>query len=145
MAVFTHRKEAWPWGAKFAPSIVNLFMGEWEDKTIFSVVGDQLLLYRRYIPVDDLFFHLSRINIISPNFLDKLNTNTHNIRLTSENNQHDIHFLDVNIYRWVDKLDKLGTKCTLNRQFSSHSEWTPYYMAKKYTQGTNNEGKAELL
>lgn len=51
---FYSQKRSVAMGAKFAPSIANLFMGEWEDKTIFSIKRDQLLLYRRYI--DDLFF-----------------------------------------------------------------------------------------
>lgn len=51
---FYSQKRGIVMGAQFASSIANLFMGEWEDKTIFSVKRDQLLLHRRYI--DDLFF-----------------------------------------------------------------------------------------
>lgn len=41
-------------GVKFALSIANLFMGEWEDKVIHSIRRDELIFYKWYI--DDLFF-----------------------------------------------------------------------------------------
>lgn len=39
--------------AKFALSIANLFMAEWEDVTIFAVRREELIFYRRHI---DIFF-----------------------------------------------------------------------------------------
>lgn len=41
-------------GAKYAPSLANLFMAEWEDRKVFSQKRPQLLFYRRFI--DDLLF-----------------------------------------------------------------------------------------
>lgn len=41
-------------GARFAPSIANLFMGEWMDKCVFANKKEGLLFYRRFI--DNLFF-----------------------------------------------------------------------------------------
>lgn len=60
-------------GAKFTPSIANLFMGEWEDKIIFSTKKEELRLYKRYI--DDLFFIWAGSKLSLQGFLDELNAN----------------------------------------------------------------------
>lgn len=39
-------------GAKYAPSVANLFMAEWEEEAIYRDRPKELLLYKRYI--DDL-------------------------------------------------------------------------------------------
>lgn len=80
-------------------------MGEWEDKKRFSTTRTQLLLYKRYI--DDLFFIWEGSRDSLQEFLNELNSNNNNIRLTSDFSQNDIHFLDVNIFR---QGDGLGTK-----------------------------------
>lgn len=100
---FYSQKRGVVMGAKFAPSIASLFMGEWEDKTIFFVKREELLLYRRYI--DDLFFIWAGSTLSLQCFLKELNANTNNIRLTSEYSKYDIHFLDVNVYRRGEKLE----------------------------------------
>ena len=92
-------------GAKFAPSIANLFMGEWEDKTIYAKLRPRLLFYKRYI--DDLFFIWDGPLDTLQAFLDELNKNNNNIKLTSEYSSMNIHFLDVEIFRVGNGL---GTK-----------------------------------
>lgn len=61
-----------------------------------------MLLYRRYI--DDLFFIWSGSLSSLHQFLEELNCNTSNIKLTSELSENCIHFLDINIYRQGNKL-----------------------------------------
>lgn len=39
-------------GAKYAPSVPNIFMSKWEEKSIFNNTPNQLILYKRFI--DDL-------------------------------------------------------------------------------------------
>lgn len=39
-------------GAKYAPSVANLYMAEWEEDALYSRKPQQLLLFKRYI--DDI-------------------------------------------------------------------------------------------
>lgn len=87
-------------GANFAPSIANLFMGEWEEKTTFSVKRDQLLRYRRYI--DDLFFVCSGPLTSSHESFEELNRNTSNIRLTSGFSKSDIFLTSTSIGKGIN-------------------------------------------
>lgn len=36
-------------GAKYAPSVANLFLNRWEEEQIYSVQRENLKMYRRYI------------------------------------------------------------------------------------------------
>lgn len=36
-------------GAKFAPSVANAFMAQWEDQSIYENTPAELTLYKRYI------------------------------------------------------------------------------------------------
>lgn len=58
-------------GVKFAPSLANLFMGEWEDKSIFAIKRDGLLFYKRYI--DDLLFVWEGSENFLHKFMSELN------------------------------------------------------------------------
>ncbi|XP_077342840.1 uncharacterized protein LOC143987733 [Lithobates pipiens] len=100
---FYSQKRGVAMGAKFAPSIANLFMGEWEDKKIFSVKRQELLIYRRYI--DDLIFIWAGTRSSLTDFLAELNNNTSHINLTSEISAENINFLDVNIHRHGERLE----------------------------------------
>lgn len=90
-------------GAKFAPSIANLFTAEWEDKVIFKEKRDELIFYKRFI--DDLFFIWAGSAVSLHQFLQELNNNNNNIELTSHWHSEEINFLDVNVYRRNDRLE----------------------------------------
>lgn len=89
-------------GAKFAPSIANLFMGEWENKEVFRDRRPERLYYKRYI--DDLLLIWVGSEQTLKDYMDRLNDNTHNIRLTNQWSTEQIHFLDVNIFRVNDTI-----------------------------------------
>lgn len=42
---FIRKKRGVAMGAKFTPSLANLFMEEWEDKSVFAIKRDGLLFY----------------------------------------------------------------------------------------------------
>ena len=66
-------------GAKFAPSLANPFMAEWEDRHVFSEFRPELKLYRRFI--DDLLFVWEGSRESVEVFVEHLNHNTNNIVL----------------------------------------------------------------
>uniref|UniRef100_A0A803K2I9 Reverse transcriptase domain-containing protein n=1 Tax=Xenopus tropicalis TaxID=8364 RepID=A0A803K2I9_XENTR len=85
-------------GAKFAPAYANLYMGWWEETHIYG--GDSLYLhnivfYKRY--VDDLLLVWQGSHSEFLLFVTELNTNTLNLRFTSEFNTHTISFLDLKL------------------------------------------------
>lgn len=90
-------------GAKFTPSIANLFMAEWEDKTIFKEQRSELVFYKHFI--DDLFFIWDGTSDSLEVFIRSLNNNRNNIKLISDWHKDEINFLDVNIYRLNDRLE----------------------------------------
>lgn len=115
-------------GAKFAPSIANLFMGEWEDKEVFHERRPELLFYRRYI--DDLQLLWAGSESSLKEYLDHLNDNTHNIKLTSQWSLKQIHFLDLNIFRVENRLQtKVFFKPTDRNSFlPTHSGHHPLWL-----------------
>ncbi|XP_040212329.1 uncharacterized protein LOC120943214 [Rana temporaria] len=84
-------------GARFAPSVANLFMAHWERDVVFQDRPHQLRCYRRYI--DDLIMvwegDLPSLQL----FMDKLNSNTKNIVLTWTVSHDKINFLDLEIFK----------------------------------------------
>ena len=84
-------------GARFAPSVANLFMAHWERDIVFQDRPHQLRCYRRYI--DDLIMvwegDLPSLQL----FMDKLNSNTKNIVLTWTVSHDKINFLDLEIFK----------------------------------------------
>lgn len=82
-------------GAKFTPSIGNLFMSEWEDRVVFSRRKAVLLFYRRFI--DDLFFICVGNEESLKSFADDLNHNENNISLQLDWSAHHVNYLDVTV------------------------------------------------
>lgn len=66
-------------GARFAPSVANLFMALWEEESIFQERPSQLKCYKRYI--DDLIMIWEGETVSLEAFMLKLNNNTKNISL----------------------------------------------------------------
>ena len=67
-------------GAKFAPSVANAFMAQWEEGSIYSDIPMELTLYKRYI--DDILIAWNGTQPALEKFLSKLNQNDKNITLT---------------------------------------------------------------
>lgn len=82
-------------GAKFAPSVANAFMAQWEDSSVHTNTPPQLMLYKRYI--DDLIIIWNGDRTTLEEFLDQLNTNDRNIALQWNIHEQHIDFLDLDI------------------------------------------------
>lgn len=83
-------------GARFAPSVANLFMVFWEQEAIFNDRPTQLKCNFRYI--EDLIIwegNMTSLQLV----VSKLNGNTKNIRLCWNSDASCITFLDLKIFR----------------------------------------------
>lgn len=82
-------------GTRFAPSYANLFMGYWEKHHIHPSTNTTmgLVTWKRYI--DDCLFIWQGSNEELATFLDTLNTNKFNIKLTSNVSKSSVNFLDL--------------------------------------------------
>lgn len=80
-------------GAKYAPSVANVFMAKWEEEAIFSDVPENLILYKRFI--DDCIVIWKVDEPIQ--MFDQLNINQKNIKLEYEIGNKVVQFLDLEI------------------------------------------------
>lgn len=78
---FFPQKKGVAMGVKFAPSIANLFMGEWEDNYVFAKKREELF-HKCFI--DDLMFIWEGSESPLVEYLAFLNNNSNNIKLTSQ-------------------------------------------------------------
>lgn len=83
-------------GGKFSPSVANLFMGRWEQTTIFVNQPPELILWRRYI--DDCLFIWRGSEESLMEYMTSLNNNNLNIKLTFHHSKSSVDFLDITIY-----------------------------------------------
>ncbi|CAI9595210.1 unnamed protein product, partial [Staurois parvus] len=84
-------------GAKFAPSLANLFMARWEEDLIYSRDWPQLIFYRRYI--DDILLLWEGDEFTLLNFFTTtLNFNELNIKLSFQYDYFTISFLDLTLF-----------------------------------------------
>ncbi|CAJ0921105.1 unnamed protein product [Ranitomeya imitator] len=85
-------------GAACAPSFAGLFLGFWE-RGVFGGDGprdvDHVQCWLRYI--DDLFIIWQGTEIQLQDFMQQLNINNFNIKLTYFASKNSINFLDINI------------------------------------------------
>lgn len=84
-------------GAKYAPSVANLFLNRWEEEQIFSVHRANLKLYRRYI--DDIIIIWKGSEEELQAFFDEINQNIYGITFTGNWNIQSIDYLDLQIYK----------------------------------------------
>lgn len=82
-------------GAKFAPSMANLFMARWEEDVIHSRPWPELILWRRHINEVLLIWHGDQCSLVE--FLVFLNDNNRDIQLQYEFSKTGINFLDLSI------------------------------------------------
>lgn len=88
-------------GARFAPSVANIFMALWEEDFVFGSRPVQLVCYQRYI--DDLFMIWERDMISLQLFMSKLNGNNKGIHLSWNADIARIAFLDLEIFKQEDR------------------------------------------
>lgn len=89
-------------GAKFAPSVANAFMAQWEDQSVYGDTPAELTLYKRYI--DDVIIVWNGKKEGIGQFLNKLNMNEKNIHLSWNIDEKSVEFLDLKISLKGDKL-----------------------------------------
>ncbi|CAJ0955116.1 unnamed protein product [Ranitomeya imitator] len=90
-------------GAAFAPSYANLFLGAWERNIFFSrpiAFIEKVLFWVRFI--DDIFLIWQGTEQDLLAFLDILNDNEINVRLTCKYSQTSVEFLDVLVNRGMN-------------------------------------------
>ncbi|KAM5145534.1 uncharacterized protein ACMZJ9_012885 [Mantella aurantiaca] len=83
-------------GAKFAPSVANLFMAKWESEEIFQNRPQALALYKRYI--DNIIIVWTGSSVGLESFLSQLNNNVYGIKFTSTYSETEVHFLDLVVF-----------------------------------------------
>lgn len=82
-------------GAKYAPSLANLFMALWEEDVIYAHQRPQVVLWARYIDDVLLLWDGDRHDLDA--FMSMLNDNNRGIRFAYEASQTEINFLDLKI------------------------------------------------
>lgn len=82
-------------GAKFAPSVANLYMAKWEEESVMVEQYTDMVLYKRFI--DDLIIMWKGSKESLMTLLETMNDNDRNISLTWDINKDRIHFLDLEI------------------------------------------------
>lgn len=84
-------------GARYAPSVANLFLDMWEEEYIYNQQIPQIKLYRRYI--DDLIILWDGTPDTFEEFLQQLNINKYGITFTGKWNLEKIEYLDLEIFK----------------------------------------------
>lgn len=83
-------------GARFSPSLANIFMAMWEESFLFSETNPfapHIRWYGRFI--DDLLLVWGGKDHLVPLFVDYLNSNDFNLKFTYHHHRTTISFLDV--------------------------------------------------
>lgn len=90
-------------GAKFTPSVANLYMAKWEaERGLGDGFGD-IRLYKRFI--DDLLIIWSGNMESLMRLLESMNNNDRSITLTWDISRDRIHFLDLEIFKTVSGIE----------------------------------------
>lgn len=84
-------------GAKYAPSVANIFLNRWEEEQIFSIRRKNLKLYHRYI--DDIVIVWRGTEGELQAFFDEINCNAYGISFSGSWNKRSINYLDLQIYK----------------------------------------------
>ncbi|XP_063797750.1 sialic acid-binding Ig-like lectin 5 [Pseudophryne corroboree] len=80
-------------GSICAPSVANIYMGQWELETISGDLKENIIVYKRYI--DDVLIVWKGTEIDWENFLAKINVNTYNLKFTGTFSPNRLEFLDL--------------------------------------------------
>lgn len=82
-------------GAKYAPSLANLFMAKWEEDVIYKDRSPHLSFWARYI--DDILLLWDGSTSQLDDFFSLVNTNDRGIRFVYEMSQEKFNVLDLTI------------------------------------------------
>lgn len=94
---FYVQKKGVAMGAKYAPSVANLFMDMLEERYIYGISRPEIKFYRRYI--DDIIIVWEGSSESFLDFLDELNQNDYGISFTGKSNPDVIDYLDLQILK----------------------------------------------
>ena len=83
-------------GTKLAPSFANLFMGDFEEKYVYTYKLKPLI-WKRFI--DDIFFIWTYGQDELDKFVQHLNGCHNTIRFTLESSVDSVNFLDITVHR----------------------------------------------
>lgn len=83
-------------GARFAPSVANLFMAHWEEEVIYKDTPPELICYQRYI--DDIIMIWDGDRSDLDSFMKKLDENNRNIVLSWNVGKDHVTYLDLDIH-----------------------------------------------
>lgn len=89
-------------GARYAPSLANLYVGLWEIETIYQNRNPNLLLWRRFI--DDVIILWEGDQASLDEYIITINNNNRNLTFTVETDQNSVNFLDLVIFKQNDIL-----------------------------------------
>lgn len=92
---FFHQDRGVAMGAKYAPSLANLFMAKWEEDLVYTQSRPEVTLWARYI--DDILLLWDGSETDLSDYMHFLNTNNRGIHLSYEASQEKIHFLDLTV------------------------------------------------
>lgn len=90
-------------GARYAPSLANLYVGLWEMESIYHDHPPGLRLWKRYI--DDVMILWQDNQESFDHFFHKVNNNDRNLRFTLEQSLIQVHFLDLTITKKGSRLE----------------------------------------
>lgn len=114
-------------GARFAPSVANLFMAHWEEKAVYKNKPPELICYQRYI--DDLIMVWEGDRDSLDAFVSRLNDNNKNIVLSWNISTERAVFLDLELSKRGDRINMVTHfKATDRNAFipvesCHHSKW----------------------
>ncbi|CAJ0933919.1 unnamed protein product [Ranitomeya imitator] len=123
-------------GARCAPSYANLFLGWWEETTVFlhPLFGTMACTWQRYI--DDILMIWTGSLEDCNQFINDLNTNNLNIRLTSVISTTSIDFLDLKLSVMDSKIScGLYRKTTATNSLLHFTSFHPYHLRKGIPKG----------
>lgn len=84
-------------GAKYAPSIANLFLNHWEEEQIYGVQRQNLKMYRRYI--DDIMIIWKGTECELQALFKEINQNIYGITFYGTWSKQTIYYLDLQLYK----------------------------------------------
>lgn len=82
-------------GAKYAPSLANLFMAQWEEHVVYAQRRPEVVLWARYI--DDILLLWDGDEVDLSEFMCSRNMNNRGIHLSYEVSCKEFNFLDLKI------------------------------------------------
>lgn len=86
-------------GAKFSPSLANIYMSWWENQYLYSMSNtsfSSILWFSRYI--DDLLFVIRNGENLIPEFTEFLNSNCLGLSFTVTSHTSKVSFLDLSLF-----------------------------------------------